>query len=44
MNPDDKALAQLKMLGAHPSLSQVFLYPRLYKIEVSSVCSFIVET
>lgn len=33
MNPDDKALAQLKMLGAHPSLSQVFLYPRLYKIE-----------
>src|SRR5699024_8165719 len=34
MNPDDKAYAQLKMLGSHPSLSQVFLYPRLYKIEV----------
>lgn len=37
MNPDDKAFAQLKMLGSHPSLSQVFLYPRLYKIEVHSV-------
>lgn len=37
MNPDDKAFAQLKMLGSHPSLSQVFLYPRLYKIEVCFV-------
>jgi len=34
MNPDDKALAQLRMLGAYPTLSQVFLYPRLYKLEV----------
>lgn len=34
VQPDDKALAQLRMLGAHPALSQVFLYPRLLKIEV----------
>lgn len=33
-NPDDKAYAQLKMLGSFISLSQVFLYPKLYKIEV----------
>lgn len=35
MNPDDKAYAQLKLLGSYTSLSQVFLYPNLFKIEVS---------
>ena len=32
MYPDDKVIAQIKLLGALPSLSQVTLYPRLYAI------------
>ncbi|OTF83890.1 transport Sec24C-like protein, partial [Euroglyphus maynei] len=34
ISPDDKAYAQLKLLGSFLSLSQVFLYPKLYRIEV----------
>lgn len=34
ISPDDKAYAQLKLLGSFISSSQVFLYPKLYRIEV----------
>lgn len=33
MFPDDKVLAQLNLLGALPSQSQVTFYPRMYSIE-----------
>jgi len=36
MMVDDKALAQLRLLGAHPSLSQVTLYPKLLCIQYES--------
>lgn len=32
MFPDDKILAQLNLLGATPSMSQVTIYPRMYAI------------
>lgn len=35
MTPDDKAFAQIKIIGASLSLSQVILYPRLLRIEVN---------
>lgn len=34
MTPDDKAFAQLKLIGSSVSMSQLFLYPKLTKIEV----------
>lgn len=34
MTPDDKAHAQLKLIGSSLALSQVTLYPRLLRIEV----------
>lgn len=37
MFPDDKVLAQLNLLGALPSLSQVTVYPRMYAIETVRV-------
>lgn len=33
MFPDDKVLAQINLLGASPSQSQVIIYPRMYAIE-----------
>ncbi|KAF7491575.1 Protein transport protein Sec24D [Sarcoptes scabiei] len=33
MTPDDKAFAQLKLIGSSVSMSQLFLYPKLTKIE-----------
>ncbi|KAH9526477.1 Protein transport protein Sec24C [Dermatophagoides farinae] len=36
ISPDDKAYAQLKLLGSFISSSQVFLYPKLYRIEYES--------
>lgn len=33
MFPDDKVLAQLNLIGALPSQSQVTIYPRMYSIE-----------
>lgn len=36
MFPDDKALAQLNLLGALPAMSQVTLYPRLFSIQQDS--------
>ena len=47
MTPDDKAFAQIKLIGANLSLSQVILYPRLLRIEVftdySSICVNLIE-
>lgn len=36
MFPDDKVLAQMNLLGALPSQSQVTVYPRMYSIEACS--------
>lgn len=41
MMVDDKALAQLMLLGAHPSLSQVTLYPKLLAIQVCHLQYFL---